>query len=184
MQQPTAVFQTICKQGKLHIENGTIFVKAIFIGIVWSIPISHIIAVTSASTGFMTAEVNVYTAQGLQKIETLNKKKAAELVAFLNSPQVLPIDMEMQRTKFEIEQRRLSLREINTTMSSQRSRYQQSHVNGFIGQMQRSDKNAHLRKNQPMKEKLQQEKLLLERHLNQLQLLKSQGVSSAFPLAL
>lgn len=181
MQQPQTLFETRCKAGKLRIENGVISVTLVFVGVVWSIPLSHIIAVTSKAS-FMTAEVTLHTAQGQQKIETLQKKKAVELVALLNRPQMVPLDMEIQRTKFDIEQHKLSVREINTTMSNQRAHYQQSHTNGLAGQFQRGSKNAKLRKSQPEKEKLQQEKLLLEKHLNQLQLMKSQGATSVLPL--
>lgn len=183
MQEPIAPFKTTCNLGTLHIENGSIFITAPFNKLVWSMPISSIIAITS-NIGFMTGEITVYTPQGERKIETLQKKKAVEILNLLNRPQTIPLDMEIQRTKFALEQCKLSLREVNLNMSNQRAHYQQSHVNGLIGDFQRGSKNAHLRKDQPVKEQLQQRKLVLEKHLSQLQFQKAQGATTISPLAL
>lgn len=94
------------------------------------------------------------------------------------------IEAEIQRVKLEIEQNRLLLRQVNTTMASIRAHYQQEPAHGrtlWLGkskrEIQRSRKDADLQKHQPVKEKLQQEKLTLEQYLSQLKLLKAQGVT-------
>lgn len=146
-------------------------------------PLTSIIAITS-SIGFMMGELTVFSVQGERKIETLQKKKALEILAFLNRPQTIPVDREIQRTKFALEQCTLNLRQVNMNMSSTRAHYQQAHLHGLIGDFQRGSKNANLRKNQPVKEQLQQRKLTLEKHLSQVQFQKSQGVTQVTPLSL
>ena len=180
MQQPQS-FKTTCRTGTLHIENGTIFIAAPLRGTIWASQITDVFAVIP-KPGLMTAQITLFTTQGEYAIQTLQQRKLSEILTLLNRPQTLPIDMEIERAKFGIEQRRLELREVNMNMSNQRAHYQQSHVGGFAGQLQRGSKNAQLKKSQPEKEKLQQEKLLLEKHLIQLQLLKSQGATRASPL--
>lgn len=91
--------------------------------------------------------------------------------------QPIPIDMEIQRVKQEIQQKKLSLREVNTKMASQRAHYQQQyHFKGALGRVQRASKNIRLAQSQPIKEKLQKEKLALEQYLLHLQTLKAQGI--------
>jgi archaellum component FlaC len=95
----------------------------------------------------------------------------------------VPIDTEIERIKLEIEQVRLQLRQVSANMSSVRSHYQQGHIHGggkvggFVRAVQRSGKDASLRKQQPVKEQLQQEKLALEQQLNRLKILKTQGTT-------
>jgi hypothetical protein len=68
-------------------------------------------------------------------------------------------------------------------MANVRSHYQQRHVHGggsfgsLVRGAQRHGKDAKLRKQQPAKERLQQEKLALERQLSQLKTLKAQGTT-------
>lgn len=96
--------------------------------------------------------------------------------------QSIPIDMEIQRVKLEIENYKLQLRQVNTQMTSTRSRYQQGHVHGggkvggFIRSAQRFNKDMNLIKQQPVKEQLQREKLAREQYLLQIKTLKAQGV--------
>jgi hypothetical protein len=74
------------------------------------------------------------------------------------APMGVPIDAEIQRIKLEIEQLRLQLSQVNANMSSVRSHYQQGHIHGggkvggFVRAVQRSGKDANLRKQQPVKE--------------------------------
>jgi hypothetical protein len=143
-------------------------------------------------------------------VQTLPKQKASEFVALFEHPspqQVqsqqsqakpsqapgqtapigIPIHTEIQRIKMEIEQRRLQLSQINAEMTNIRSHYQQRHVHGggkvgsFVRTLQRADTDAKLRKEQPVKERLQQEKLELEQQLNQLKILKAQGTTHIMP---
>jgi hypothetical protein len=89
----------------------------------------------------------------------------------MQQPMGAPIDVEIQRVKMEIEQRRLQLSQVNANMSNVRAHYQQKHVHGggqlggAVRDIQRSNKDARLKKQQPIKERLQREKLALEQQL-------------------
>jgi hypothetical protein len=101
----------------------------------------------------------------------------------MQQPMGTPIDAEIQRVKMEIEQRRLQLSQVNANMSNIRAHYQQKHVHGggqlgsFVRGVQRSTKDAQLKKQQPIKERLQREKLALEQQLSKLKMLKAQGIT-------
>lgn len=99
------------------------------------------------------------------------------------SPMGIPIGAEIQRVKMEIEQRRLQLGQVNAFISSVHAHYQQNHVHGggqfggFVRAVQQSSKDAELRQQQPIKERLQQEKIVLGQQLSRLKLLKAQGIT-------
>ncbi len=101
----------------------------------------------------------------------------------MQQPVGTPIDAEIKQVKMEIEQRRLQINQVNANMSNVRAHYQQKHVHGggkfgsFVRGVQRSSKDAELKKQQPAKERLQREKLALEQQLSKLKLLKAQGVT-------
>ncbi len=202
MQQPP-IFQTTCKDGTLLVDQMNISVVAPFNKLVWSIPRNSVTNIIQ-KPGFLSTEVEIYSAHGVYIVRTLPKSKASELVAlFVHStpPQVqslqqapaqtapigIPIDAEIQRIKMEIEQLRLQLSQVNANMTNIRSHYQQSHMHGggkvgsFVRAVQRSDKDAKLKKQQPMKERLQREKLALEQQLGQLKILKAQGTTHIMP---
>ncbi len=200
--QQAPIFQTTCKDGTLLVDGMNISLVAPFNRLIWSISRNSVTNIIQ-KPGFLSSEVQIYSAHGVYVVQTLPKPKANELVALFvhSAPQQvrpqqsqmmplqppvqtgIPIDAEIQRIKMEIEQRRLQLSQINTHMANIRSHYQQRHVHGggkvggFVRTVQRSSKDAELRKQQPVKERLQREKLALEQQLGQLKLLKSQGTT-------
>jgi len=101
----------------------------------------------------------------------------------LQQPAGTPIDAKINQVKMEIEQRRLQLSQVNANMSSARAHYSQKHVHGggkfggFIRDVQRSNKDSMLKKQQPLKERLHREKLVLEQQLSNLKMLKAQGIT-------
>lgn len=195
MQQPP-IFQTTCKDGQLLVDQLNISVVAPFNRLVWSIPRSSVTNIIP-KYGLIMAEVEIHSTHGVYTVKTLPKPKANELAGLLAQhgapvrtfqqapaqPAGVPIDAEIQRVKLEIEQRRLQLRQVGTNMANIRSHYQQSHVHGggklggVVRDMQRSGKDAKLRKQQPVKERLHREKLALEQELNHLKILKAQGIT-------
>jgi hypothetical protein len=202
MQQPS-MFQTTCKDGHLLVDQLNISVVAPFNRLVWSIPRDSVTNVVQKHS-FLSSEVEIYSAHGIYIVKTLPKPKANEFAALLAQPPLhqsqpqqvqapqtqsagIPIDAEIQRVKLEVEQRRLHLREVSANMANIRSQYQQGHVHGggklggFVRDVQRSGEDAKLRKQQPLKERLQREKLALEQQLSQLKLLKAQGVTHITP---
>lgn len=102
-------------------------------------------------------------------------------------PSGVPIDAEIQRIQFQIEQCRLQLSGVNASMASTRAHYSQHHVHGggkaghFVRGMQRAGKDGRLASMQPHKEQLQQQKLALEQQLSHLKMLKAQGITHVQP---
>jgi len=97
--------------------------------------------------------------------------------------QPIPIDLEITRLKQEIKQRQLQLRQVNSEMAAIRAHYQQNHmhgggkIGGFVRLVQQGGKDGQLKKYQPVKERLEREKLELEQQVNRLNLLKAQGTT-------
>jgi len=102
---------------------------------------------------------------------------------FTQSPMGIPIGTEIQRVKMEIEQRRLQLGLVNASISSVNEHYEQNHVHrggpfgDFVRAVQQSSKNSELRQQQPIKERLQREKIVLGQQLSRLKILKAQGIT-------
>ncbi len=168
---------------------------------VQSVLMSQLAGVQIATMGIW--QITIQTKDGqTYPVPTMKKKEAQQAIlqayaSFVNAnppqdrqqvpgrtvPMGVPIDSEIQRVKMEIEQRRLQLKQVNATMSNIRSHYQQGHVHGggklgsFVRSVQRSGKDSKLRKQQPVKERLQREKLSLEQRLNELKILKAQGIT-------
>ncbi len=177
-------FQAKCKEGMLYVDNSSVLVTNKK-GPVWSVPIQSIVLINQRKHLF-SVDVSIYTVQGEHRAKHLPKQQANHFLALFanHQPPHIPIDEEIERIKFEIENYRLNLREVNMAMANKRSRYQQGHAGGFIGQMQRGAKNADLSRYQPIKEKIEQEKLQLERQLQQLKLSKKQGIKTVVPFIL
>ncbi len=207
--QQSPIFQTTCKDGKLRVDQMNISVVALFHRLVWSIPRDSVTNIIQRP-GVLSTGVEIYSTHGVYIVETLSKSKASEFAALFvhpappqvqpqqsptkpspvpeqTVPRDIPIDAEIQRIKLEIEQRRLQLSQVNADMATIRSHYQQSHLHGggkvvgFVRTWQQSDKDAQLRKLQPVKEQLQREKLALEQQLNQLKIRKAQGTTHITP---
>lgn len=166
--------------------------------------VAHLSQITGIQTGMPLIMGIAITINGRSQMIPTSKKKEAERAILdaqarwiTSNPQVqpqqpqiptqqpmgTPIDVEIQRVKMEIEQRRLQLSQVNANMSNIRAHYQQKHVHGggqfggVVRDIQRSNKDARLKKQQPIKERLQREKLTLEQQLSNLKMLKAQGIT-------
>jgi hypothetical protein len=126
------------------------------------------------------------------RIPTRAKQEASEAILqaranFLAAQPSIPIDEAINQVKLAIQQLGLQIRQVNANMATVRAHYQQSHmhgggkVGGFIRDGQRTGKDANLKKQQPVKEQLQQRKLTLEQRLNELKILKAQGTTYIRP---
>lgn len=183
MQTPPTTFQCRCKAGILHLEDANVFVSR---GktLLWSIPIQTIVRIHQTKQTF-SVDIALYTMEGKHVVEMLSKKNADQFMTFFanHQPPHVQIDQEMERIKFAIEKRRLRLREVHMNMANTRAHYQQAHMGGWVGEMQRSNRNIQLSKQQPIKEQLEREKLQLEQRLQELKLLKKQGMQMVIPFA-
>ena len=88
---PPPPFQTTCRAGTLHLEQGTVFVTAPLKGVLWSAPVGSILTAVPKS-GVMASAITFQTMQGTYTVQMLQKKKATEFLALLNRPQV-PIQL-------------------------------------------------------------------------------------------
>jgi hypothetical protein len=174
-------FQSRCQAGFLFIDQTTIsLVTFLHREPIWRMPRNSMITFT-VKWRFISGDLEIVSAQGTYTLRYLPKKKVQEFMVLFSTPEIVPIESETQRLQFEIEQRRLELRQVNTTMANARAHYEQTRwrgggdINRIVRASQKGRELGTLKRQQPMKEQLQQEKLALEQRLQQLNVLKSQG---------